>query len=224
MFENIKNNIDFWIRCNTKFSRKNFVETDEKILYRNYLENLYTFDILDKCFVKKIYVNPKILDIGSKNWFYAKGEYSFFDSFCSGFSLDGVEIDAYRLYSNFYSRYETAKFYTRGLKNTRYIASNLLNIKDRYDFIVWFLPFVLKEPHIKWGLPMACFMPQELLEHAMSLLNLNGQMLIINQGESEAAAQKKLLDSLKIKYEEKGIVKSDFLQYKNDRYSFLINN
>lgn len=71
---------------------------------------------------------------------------------------------------------------------------------------------------------MACFMPQELLEHAMSLLNLNGQMLIINQGESEAAAQKKLLDSLKIKYEEKGIVKSDFLQYKNDRYAFLINN
>ena len=223
MFENIKNNIDFWIRSNTKFSRKNFVETDEKILYRNYLENLYTFDILEQCFVKKAYSNPKILDIGSKNWFYAKGEYSFFDSFCSGFSLDGVEIDAYRLYSNFYSRYETAKFYTRGLKNTRYIASNLLNIKDRYDFIVWFLPFVLKEPHIKWGLPMACFMPQELLEHAMSLLNLNGQMLIINQGESEAAAQKKLLDSLKIKYEEKGIVKSDFLQYKNDRYAFLTN-
>lgn len=93
MFENIKNNIDFWIRSNTKFSRKNFVETDEKILYRNYLENLYTFDILDKCFVKKIYVNPKILDIGSKNWFYAKGEYCFFDSFCSGFSLDGVEIE-----------------------------------------------------------------------------------------------------------------------------------
>lgn len=61
---------------------------------------------------------------------------------------------------------------------------------------------------------MACFMPQELLEHAMSLLNLNGQMLIINQGESEAAAQKKLLDSLKIKYEEKGIVKSDFCSTK----------
>ena len=37
----------------------------------------------------------RILDIGSKNWFYATGEYRFFDEFCKDFILDGVEIDAH---------------------------------------------------------------------------------------------------------------------------------
>ena len=74
-----------------------------------------------------------------------------------------------------------------------------------------------------WGLPEKYFYPQKLLEHAYSLLNQNGQMLIINQGEIEYLEQKKLLDNLSIKYEEKGIVKSKFLEYKNNRYAFVIN-
>ena len=81
VFENIKNGIDFFIRNKTKFSRKNFVEKDEKLLFRNYLENLYTYDILEQCLKKYPSDTAKILDIGSKNWFYAKGEYSFFKSF-----------------------------------------------------------------------------------------------------------------------------------------------
>ena len=47
-------------------------------------------------------------------------------------------------------------------------------------------------------------------------------MLIVNQGIEEAKIQKSLLEKLGLKYVEKGIVKSDFLEYKNDRYAFLI--
>lgn len=222
MIQNLKNTIDFFIRNNTRFSRKNFVEKNEKLLHRNYLENLYTFDILDKCLKKTQQVNAAILDIGCKNWFYAKGEFYFFKSFCKDFELDGVEIDAHRLYSNFYSRYETAKFYIKNLKNTTYIAANLLDITKKYDYIIWFLPFVTKEPHRYWGLPDCLFMPEKLLSHAYNLLKANAQMLIINQGEKEALIQKQLLDKLNIKYEEKGIVKSGFLEYKNSRYAYLI--
>lgn len=224
MFDELKNNIDFWIRNHTRFSRKNFVEKDENILNRNYLENLYTFDVLDKFFNKEHKKSASILDIGSKNWFYAKGEYNFFKTFCDDFSLDGVELDAYRLYSNFYSRFETAKFYINGLKNTEYITGNLLDIDKKYDYIIWFLPFVSKMPLTEWGLPMVYFMPEKLLLHARSLLKQGGQMLIINQGIDETELQKNLLNKTDIKYEEKGIVKSEFLQYKNDRYAFLVNN
>lgn len=223
MFDELKNNIDFWIRNHTRFSRKNFVEKDENILKRNYLENLYTFDILDKFLKKEHKSFASILDIGSKNWFYAKGEYNFFKTFCDDFSLDGVELDAYRLYSNFYSRFETAKFYMNGLKNTEYIAGNLLDIDKKYDYIIWFLPFVSKMPLTEWGLPQSYFMPEKLLVRAYSLLENDGQMLIINQGIVEAELQKNLLNKTDIKYEEKGIVKSNFLQYKNDRYAFLVN-
>ena len=65
-------------------------------------------------------------------------------------------------------------------------------------------------------------MPEKLLQHAYKILEHNGQMLIINQGEKETLIQKQMLDKLRIKYEEKGIVKSEFMEYKNNRYAFLI--
>lgn len=222
MFENLKNTIDFFLRSKTRFSRKNFTECSNEALERNNLENNYTLDVLEQFFSKSEKKHLRVLDIGSKNWFYVKGEHSFFKSFCEDFILNGVELDAYRLYSNFYSRYETAMFYKKGLENTNYIADDLLNLNNQYDYIIWFLPFVIKEPHVMWGLPDKYFCPKKLLEHAYSLLEKNGQMLIINQGEVEAQVQKQLLDESGIKYEEKGIVKSEFLQYKNNRYAFLI--
>jgi hypothetical protein len=120
MFDDIKNNIDFFIRNKTKFSRKNFIETDQDLIQRNLKENLYTEDVLKNSFEITPASQVKVLDIGSKNWFYVKGEYSFFKSFAKDVFLDGIEIDAYRLYSNFYSRFEVAKYYIKDLKNKRH--------------------------------------------------------------------------------------------------------
>ena len=222
MFEDLKNNIDFFIRKKTKFSRKNFVEKNKKLIERNELENLYTYEVLDKYFSKTPRDFANILDIGSKNWFYAKGEHSFFRTFCKEFLLNGVELDAHRVYLNLFSRYEVAKFYTKDLKNTVYIDDNLLNISQKYDYICWFLPLVAIEPHIFWGLPKKFFYPKKLLNHAFSLLNKNGEMLIINQGEVEAKIQEDLLNELNIQYKKLGEITSKNFQYQNKRYGFLI--
>ena len=222
MFDDLRNNIDFFIRNKTKFSRKNFVETDVELLKRNELENLYTKDVLNQFLDKTSRKQAQVLDIGCKNWFYAKGEYEFFNSFVEDFSLDGVEIDAYRLYSNFYSRYEVAKFFIKGLKNTNYIAGNLLNINKNYDYIIWFLPFVIIEPHKYWGLPKKYFYPEKLLKHAYNLLNENGQLLIINQGEYEKNIQKNLLEKLNIPYKYIDEIDNKYFKYKNKRFGFLI--
>lgn len=222
MFEELRNSFDFYLRRKINFSRKNFIEKNQKLIQRNIQENLYTKDILDRYFKKRNCIQIKALDIGSKNWFYAKGEYEFFNSFCNNFYLDGVEIDAYRLYSNFYNRYEVAKYHTKSLKNTKYIAGNLLDLKDKYDYIIWFLPFVLIEPHKAWGLPKNYFYPKRLLKHAYNLLNTGGQLLIINQGDIEAKAQKSMLDELKIPYTYLGEIKSDHFEYQNSRFGYLI--
>lgn len=222
MLDDFKNSIDFFIRSKTKFTRKNFVEKNEKNLYRNYLENLYAFDVLFQNFEPVLKNSLNVLDIGCKNFFYAQGEYQFFKNYAKEVFLDGVEIDAHRLYNNFYSRYETAKFFIKNNKHITYIPDDLLNIKNEYDYIVWFLPFVKVEPLQYWGLPKKFFLPKQLLKHSYSLLKTNGQMLIVNQGIDEAKIQKNLLDELDIKYVDKGIVKSEFLEYKNDRYAFLI--
>lgn len=222
MFENFRNNIDFFIRSKTKFSRKNFEEHSEKLLERNEAENFYTEDVLEQCFVKQSLVKVNCLDIGCKNWFYAKGEYSFFKSFCDEVYLDGVEIDAHRLYSNFYSRFEVAKFYTKDLLNTKYIAGDLLDINDKYDYIIWFLPFVFKEPLLYWGLPLRHFCPKTLLSHAYFLLKDGGQMLIVNQGKDEMREQKRLLEELTIPFEYMGEIRSRYFEYKNKRYAFVV--
>ena len=222
MFEDIRNNIDFFIRNNTKFSRKNFIEKNTDLIKRNELENLYTKDILNQFLDKTSQEEIQVLDIGCKNWFYAKGEYDFFKSFAKKICLDGVEIDAYRLYSNFYSRYEVAKYYMKGLENINYIVGNLLDLNKKYNYIIWFLPFVIKEPHIYWGLPKKHFYPEKLLKHAYSLLKQNGEMLIITQGEIEANTQKEFLRRLNIKFTDLGEIKSKYYKYKHQRFGFLI--
>ena len=222
MFEFLKNEIDFFIRSKTKFSRKNFVEKSERILKIVEQENDYVYEILDKFFIKNKFNYVKILDIGSKNWSYARGQHSFFSSFCHNFLLDGVEVDAYRLYPNLYSRFEAAKFYTRGLDNTNYICANLLDINQKYDYITWFLPFVSDYPLKKWGLPKRLFCPEKLLAYAYNLLEDDGQMLIINQGEKEYKIQKILLEELHIAYIDLAEIKSKNYPYSQKRYGFFI--
>ena len=222
MFEDLKNSFDFFVRSKTRFSRKNFVEKNPELIERNRLENLYTEDLLNRFFSNLDKNGVSLLDIGCKNWFYAKGEFNFLKKRYAKFTMDGVELDAYRLYSNFYSRLEVAKYYTKELENTNYIVANLLELDKKYDYITWFLPFVVIQPHVFWGLPKKYFYPPKMLAHAYALLNKNGEMLIINQTELEANVQRELLEELKIPYEFLGEIKSEYFQYSYPRYGFLI--
>lgn len=249
--DNIKNSVDFFLRQHLIFSRKNYSEQNEnkegllaspKALEKeqelvakydldylknnstrpNYIENLYTIDILDNYLKINSKTDLKVLDIGCKNWFYAKGEYFFFKKYCDNLKMDGIELDSNRLYTNFYSRKQVARFNIKDLKNTNYIEGNLLRHSGKYNYIIWILPFVVKDPLIKWGLPVKYFQPVELLKKAYDLLETGGSMLIINQGEDEYEIQQKLCEKLEIKYNTFGEVKSEFLTYNIPRYSILI--
>jgi SAM-dependent methyltransferase len=166
----------------------------------------------------------QILDIGSKNWFYAEGEYSFFkyNSFEKEIYLTGIELDAYRLYTDLYSRYDYAAYYIRNLNNTNYIAEDFLCHQDNYDYITWFFPFVTTDPLINWGLPLKFFKPQDMLEHAYSLLKPNGTLIIVNQGKEECIEQENLLVKLSIPYSPKGCFKSVFLDFSFERYITIV--
>lgn len=249
-FQNIKNNIDFFLRNRLKFSRKNYFEENEpkeglftkqkaqekekyliekfELNYlksnstrQNYLENLYIVDVLDKYLAVDFQEKLSVLDIGSKNWFYVKGEYFFFKKHCEKLNLDGIELDSNRLYSNFYSRVEVAKFHIKDLEGAKYIEKDFLNHNEKYDYIIWVLPFVVKEPLLKWGLPQRYFQPEKMLMHAYSLLNKGGKIFIINQGEVEYKAQRELYERLNISYVPIGEIESDILSYRNPRYLTL---
>lgn len=203
----------------------------------NYSENLYILDLLDRFLLSPLTLTlspegqgdkaplrgaakppSKILDIGCKNWFYAKGEYFFFKKHCDAFKLNGIELDSNRLYTNFFSRAEVAKFHIKDLENTNYIEDDFLNHNEKYDYIIWILPFVFEYPHLKWGLPLSYFKPEVMLKHAYESLNEGGQIFIINQGEAEFEYQQKLCEKLKLTFNTIGKVESEFIKYKIERY------
>lgn len=214
---------------------------------RNYLENLAVIELLESCFVSPPPCPPrqlpennkideqnsvKILDVGSKNWFYAHGEWSFFrynSLLChpelavkKEIYLDGIEIDAFRVYSNFHTRYDYAQYYIKNLENTRYIAKDFLEHREKYDYIVWFFPFVTEFPLLEWGLPLSKFKPAEMLEHAHKSLNSGGKILIVNQDEDEYKIQEELIKNLNLSYEKKGEFKNSFIEFERKRYVTIV--
>ena len=236
----LKNKFDFFIRQKTKFSRQNYSPKAENVLdivpdseydltilkkditRQNCIENLYILDILDKYFRVYPKEDLNILDIGSKNWNYAKGEYIFFKHRCHYLKMTGVELDAHRLCWNLFSRQEIARYNIKYLPFANYIADDFMNVNGTFDYITWFLPFVGEYQHKKWGLPVKYFRPQEMLMHAKECLSDGGTMFIVNQGESEYWLQKQLCEDLGLPYRELGIIQSDFSPYRLPHYALLV--
>ncbi len=235
-----KNKFDFFVRQKTKFSRKNYSPKPQNvadlipksqydltilksdITRQNCVENLYILDILDKYFRVYPMEELKVLDIGSKNWNYAKGEYIFFKYNCHHLELTGVELDAYRLCWNLYSRKEIARYNIKYLPFTKYVDDDFMNFNGKFDYITWFLPFVGEVQHKAWGLPMEYFNPKAMLAHAKECLNDGGAMFIVNQGESEFWLQKQLCDELGLSYKEIGLIGSEYSPYKLPRYALIV--
>ena len=242
--ENIKNNFDFFLR--NPLSRKNYSENPEDLsdifeseeeenFYNNlkdkygsglsknttqrlFLENIYFLNVFDKYLNKNQKENLSILDIGSKNWSYVKSEYLFFKSFAKDIILNGIELDAYRLSNKFYTRFEVAMFYTSGLKNANFIPGDFLKHEQKYDYIIWILPFITQYPLVRWGLPLRYFKPEAMLKHAYDSLNENGELLIINQGEEEYLIQQNLNKQLNLSPILYGEIEDKFSLFKNKRY------
>lgn len=246
--KNIYNELDFFFRKNIRLKRKytgknepkeNNLPEKEKLflekynLYtlkenstcRNYLENLAVIELLESyLYVEESRKSVKILDIGSKNWFYAAGEWHFF-KYCNRekeIYLDGIEIDAFRVYSDFHTRYDYAQFYIKNLENTRYITKDFLLHKDGYDYITWFFPFVTEYPLLEWGLPLSVYKPVEMLRHGYNSLNIGGKLLIVNQDEKEYAIQEDLLKKAGFAYERKGEFISSFLEFEHKRLITIV--
>lgn len=239
--DDLRNKFDFFLRSHITFSRKNYqefgsfheeylIENFEKynlsllkdLNERNIEENLYFLNIFDKYLNKTKREKITVLDIGSKNWNYVKSEYLFAKSLSDNIVLNGIELDGYRLNSKFYTRYEIAKFYTKDLENTNYIVGDFLEHDFKYDLIIWILPFITEYPLQKWGLPLKYFKPLDMLNHAYNLMNKDGELLIINQGEEEYKIQQELIKTLDLKAEYLDEIEDKYELFKNKRFAIKI--
>lgn len=193
---------------------------------RIYLENLNMIELLETYVNIKNNINQlEILDIGSKNWFYVEGKYNFFkyNNQEKNIFMTGIEIDAHRLYTDFYSRQDYALYYIKNLENCKYIAGDVMRHKGQYDFITWFFPFVTSEPLLNWGLPLKFYKPEKMLDHVFSLLKPDGTLIILNQGKEEYIKQEELLKKLNIPYLKQGTFNSSFIDFSFERYVTVVS-
>lgn len=156
-------------------------------------ENLIWLELLDAV-RHKLDWRPQAplqaLDVGCKNFYYAPTLKAFWDSYGQPVELKGIELDAYRVYRDGYSRADYAAWYAKGIAT--FEAGDALRHRGRYNAISLFYPFVLPGPLVKWGLPLRHYQPAKLLDHLVSLLEPGGVLLVVNQGHGEWTAQQRL--------------------------------
>ncbi len=183
---------------------------------REYRLNLYVLDVLDR-YLPRVAGGGRCLDIGAAAWSYLPALVSW-----SHLPWDGVELDAHRRYWTLATRRAHAEYMCRICPACRYRPGSLLDVHGRYRGITWFLPFVRPAPLAAARLPARFFQPQALLAHALTLLALGGQLLIVNQGEEEAAAQSALLTALGRPAIALGELTSVLSPFTQPRYGWLV--
>lgn len=138
-----------------------------------------------------------VLDAGPSNWFYVQPLYGFLQRHGAesprSVALDGVEVDAFRLYSNMHSRYDWAMAFSEGLPGVRYLTHDVRRYDRPVDVAFMLFPFLFPKDHLKWGLPKGMLRPGELLAHVTALVKPGGWLVIANHGAAEREAQHRLL-------------------------------
>jgi hypothetical protein len=167
----------------------------------NYRENLYYLEMLESAFTA---VNPplpnKIIagDIGPSHWFYVQALYAALkwwrEPAGREVTLTGYERDAYRVYSDFYSRYDHALAHMNHLPGVEYKPIGFTAQPATFDVITLFFPFILMPDHLEWGLPAALFDPSTLLSDAWLSLKQGGVLIVANQGKTEQQTQLELFN------------------------------
>ncbi len=168
---------------------------------RKYLENLYYLELLEKAlrmaqveFCDSVHA----ADIGVADWFYVQSLAAclrYFGGKKRQIHLDGFEVDAYRVYSDFFSRMDYARAYMGDTPDVFFYPDHFTAVPCQYDLVTQFFPFVFMKDHLKWGLPAPMFDPGELLNLVIPSLKAGGVLVIVNQGEDEHSTQMKLLET-----------------------------
>jgi hypothetical protein len=144
------------------------------------------------------------IDLGSKNFLYVFAlAQSLQKKACRG-TLIGIEMDPHRRYHNYYRRSDYAKAYCAMAEG---FYGETLNIQyEGADWLKWqpevrakgifcFYPFVFRELHQSWGLPISGYNP---LGFYQKIFEQSEQALFFHQGIDELQASLELLKELRV--------------------------
>ena len=191
--------------------------------------NFYYLDVLSQVF-DKLEVNwgstLHAADVGPSDWFYLPALVQFLKYFKNPQGrevyLEGFEMDPYRVYADFHSRYDHARKQCDVFPTVMYHSAAFQELPDRFDMVIQFFPFLFLKDHLEWGLPRSLFDPQELFLKLSKSLKPGGYWLILNQGEAEQSLQKDLVTENKLKIATAFEFQSVYKQYEKKHLAMVI--
>ena len=193
----------------------NLAGWEDVCTHREYMLNLHVLDVCDR------YGPPgaesgRALDIGAADWSYLPALRSW-----GGTAWDGIELNAHRRDWTLATRRAYAQYMCRICEGCHYLCGSLLGLDRRYACITWFLPYVLSAPLRHAHLPERYFEPRRLLAHAWSLLQPGGSLFVVNQGDTEAGAQRQLFAQCGIDAQFRGELHGVFSPFKQPRFGWV---
>lgn len=179
---NIRNQVDFFIRSKIRLEKELPQDFKVPLREKKFQEEIEEF--LDKIDFKKLFTASKssyvVCDVGAKNFSLAPVLDSYLrESKCLG-EIHGIEIDAYRRLSNFYTRADYARYFCRQAREAYFHPIDFLGFEKNSDVILMLNPFVSKAPLLAWGLPLQHLKPAELFCHAYDLLKEKKGVLVFS--------------------------------------------
>ena len=127
----------------------------------------------------------ELADVGARTFAFAPALEKFFSNFVENTILNGIEIDAYRRFTNLRTRRDYGEFYASQVKRGRYFPQDFLAWKKPLDLVLLLHPFVTREPHENWGLPLKTFKPEKLFQHSRALLKERAGLLLLSSPNME---------------------------------------
>lgn len=124
---------------------------------------------------------PTLLDIGSKNFYYARALTAAFQPR----KMAGLEIEGYRRYPDGYCRHDYATHYLDGLPGASYHVGDMRDWHGSAEVVTCWYPFVHPRTSLKWGLPLSQFDPATFFRQLGTLVEPGGYLLMVNQGVEE---------------------------------------
>lgn len=174
---------------------------------RNFRENLFYLELLERALdeTDRVGLGDRrgldVADIGPSHWFYVHALHALWRYWdCADaprqVTLTAYESDAFRVYLDFYSRWDYAQAHRQGLPEdrVRYEPRAFTRQPAAFDAVTMLFPFVFIRDHLEWGLPRGAFDPAHLLAEAWASLRPGGVLIIVNQGEAEHSAQRAMLE------------------------------
>lgn len=187
----LQNSLNFVLRNQVRFRRQPRLEDLRTTTILKLQEELEEFlGLFDWTFLAGATQRRGIFtaaDVGALDFSFAPVFEKHFQSLgLAAVAIHGIEIDAYRRYSNFYSRADYGRAFASQIRRGSFHALDFLKFQQPLDFIFLLHPFVTPEPSLRWGLPLSVYKPQAIFDHCRDLLKgRRGTLLLSNPSEGE---------------------------------------